>query len=228
MSTLKKHKVVMLPTEKASDLCLYTPQTHDVSNNILNYGNYNQRLYGLDKKPLYQHLYILSDEEIKIGDWGIGHAKGINGIGTGYYVFKHDNSNIAKVNALAEGSKKIIATTDTSLWEHDDTVPYPKTKPALPQPSQAFIEKYVEEYNKGNIITKVIVEYESVEYCRPMPMVHQKYYISKVKINPKDNTITIKKVKDSWSREEVIDLLTRYNKRCQAPMVDTKWISENL
>jgi len=219
MSTLKKHKVVMLPTNEKASTIWKTTSGQLIHTHVS--GEYKEKY-----QP--QHLYILSDEEIKIGDWGIGHAKGINGIGTGYYVFKHDNSNIAKVNALAEGSKKIIATTDTSLWEHDDTVPYPKTKPALPQPSQAFIEKYVEEYNKGNIITKVIVEYESVEYCRPMPMVHQKYYISKVKINPKDNTITIKKVKDSWSREEVIDLLTRYNKRCQAPMVDTKWISENL
>ena len=224
MSTLKKHKVVMLPTEKASDLCLYTPQTHDVSNNILNYGNYNQRLYGLDKKPLYQHLYILSDEEIKIGDWGIGHAKGINGIGTGYYVFKHDNSNIAKVNALAEGSKKIIATTDKSL--------------GLASPSTSFIEKFVEEYNKDNVITDVMVEYEEnliVTQTKPIiqhqgskPVVVPHKIETQLKINPKDNTITIKKVKDSWSREEVIDLLTRYNKRCQAPMVDTKWISENL
>jgi hypothetical protein len=25
----------------------------------------------------------------------------------------------------------------------------------LPQPSQSFIEKFVEEYNKGNVITEV-------------------------------------------------------------------------
>jgi hypothetical protein len=29
----------------------------------------------------------------------------------------------------------------------------------------------------------------------------------KLKINPKDNTITIKKVKDSWNRVELINLL---------------------
>jgi hypothetical protein len=158
------------------------------------------------KNRNWYHLYITTDEEIKEGDW--------------YYwsvtntIQKAIKDSLGRLPKIEDGSKKIIATTDKSL--------------GLASPSTSFIEKFVEEYNKGNIITKVIVEYESVEYCRPMPMVHQKYYISKVKINPKDNTITIKKVKDSWSREEVIDLLTRYNKRCQAPMVDTKWISENL
>lgn len=219
----KTFKVVMLTTEKESNLCLYTSETHDVKKNVLNNNNHNQRLYGLNKKPLYQHLYIISDEEIKIGDWGIGHAKGINGIGTGYYVFKHDNSNIAKVNALAEGSKKIIATTDKSL--------------GLASPSTSFIEKFVEEYNKDNVITDVMVEYEELARAVGKPLekldsgvddFDKKIIGHKLKINPKDNTITIKKVKDSWSREEVIDLLTRYNKRCQAPMVDTKWISENL
>lgn len=213
MSTLKKHKVVMLPTnEKATIIGKYK----DVDKLVFNTPKDIPR--GEQK-----HLYIISDEEIKEGDWGIGHAKGINGIGTGYYVFKHDNSNIAKVNALAEGSKKIIATTDKSL--------------GLASPSTSFIEKFVEEYNKDNVITDVMVEYEELARAVGKPLekldsgvddFDKKIIGHKLKINPKDNTITIKKVKDSWSREEVIDLLTRYNKRCQAPMVDTKWISENL
>lgn len=208
-----KCKVVMLPTEKASSIHL----------NPKKLVKWHMDITPTNKDCVNQHLYILSDEEIKEGDWGIGHAKGINGIGTGYYVFKHDNSNIAKVNALAEGSKKIIATTDKSL--------------GLASPSTSFIEKFVEEYNKDNVITDVMVEYEELARAVGKPLekldsgvddFDKKIIGHKLKINPKDNTITIKKVKDSWSREEVIDLLTRYNKRCQAPMVDTKWISENL
>ncbi len=214
MSTLKKHKVVMLPTNEKASTIWKTTSGQLIHTHVS--GEYKEKY-----QP--QHLYILSDEEIKIGDWGIGHAKGINGIGTGYYVFKHDNSNIAKVNALAEGSKKIIATTDKSL--------------GLASPSTSFIEKFVEEYNKDNVITDVMVEYEELARAVGKPLekldsgvddFDKKIIGHKLKINPKDNTITIKKVKDSWSREEVIDLLTRYNKRCQAPMVDTKWISENL
>ena len=46
-----------------------------------------------------------------------------------------------------ELAKKIIATTtDSSL--------------VLPQPSKQFIQKYVEEYNKGREIKEVLVEYE--------------------------------------------------------------------
>lgn len=62
---------------------------------------------------------------------------------------------------------------------------------------------------------------------------------TRLKINPKDNTITIKKVKDSYSREEVIELLKLFNddfgklsligdfKHKDIPKIN-KWIEENL
>lgn len=53
------------------------------------------------------------------------------------------------------------------------------------------------------------------------------------KINPKDNTITIKKLKDSWNREEVIELFKKYKDYelgktnwHQGNLI--KWIEENL
>jgi hypothetical protein len=99
-------------------------------------------------KRTYQHLYILSDDEIKEGDWCL--FKQI--IGSEYKLckitYKFGNqltSLLENGNKQEEASqyyKKIIATTDESL--------------GLPQPSQSFIEKFVEEYNKGNVITEVI------------------------------------------------------------------------
>ena len=55
----------------------------------------------------------------------------------------------------------------------------------------------------------------------------------RLKINPKDNTITIKPIKDSWNREEVVSLIKDY--RNQLVPVNSllieetnKWIEQNL
>ena len=60
----------------------------------------------------------------------------------------------------------------------------------------------------------------------------------RLKINPKDNTITIKKVKDSYSREEVIEFGNKVKEYCKDGWKPDslhrvffewdKWIEENL
>ena len=117
--------------------------------------------------------------------------------------------------------REVLATTNTSLLidtyiNQGDTVKGDliikrgsdyttglKGRINLPQPSQQFIQKYIEEYNnKGNIITDVLVEYEEGKsYSGNEGLIIKEW----LKINPKDNTITIKKVKDSWTREEILD-----------------------
>jgi hypothetical protein len=141
MNTLKKCQVVMLSTnEKAKKGQL-----------VINEELPKDKLFiaWIDaQRSLGQHLYILSDDEIKEGDWCL--FKQI--IGSEYKLckitYKFGNqltSLLENGNKQEEASqyyKKIIATTDESL--------------GLPQPSQSFIEKFVEEYNKGNVITEVI------------------------------------------------------------------------
>lgn len=116
-----------------------------------------------------QHLYIISDDKIKEGDWCLSKLNEI-------VVFKGKNFNY----------KKIIATTDASL--------------DLPQPSQQFIEKYIKSYNKGVILSDVFVEsnesHDSLDF-------RDIYIPQSLKVNPKDNIITIKTVEDSYSREEL-------------------------
>ncbi len=188
----KKCKVVMLPTnEKANALWwsghkLYVKGPEDPSRGELN------------------HLYFLSDEEIKEGDWVYCLREGFEP------VLKQ------KVNPIGVNNdkmfKKIIATTDTSLGN-----PYSGDKDAeksslyelysLPQPSQSFIEKFVEEYNKGNVITEVMVEYEEILGDEGIIAFALGQTDKRLKVNPKDNTITIRKVKDSWNREEMLNLL---------------------
>ena len=134
------------------------------------------------------------------------------------------------------GYREVLATTDSSLWRPSHK--YASDVILLPQPSQQFIEKFIEEYNRGNVITDVLIEYELIsneEYFGNTinPDDDVPYFDERLKINSKDNTITIKKVKDSYSREEVIELLevipnffnNSINKQIE---LRTKWIEENL
>lgn len=173
-----------------------------------------------------QHLYILSDDEIKEGDWCI--ELGFNRI------FQVEKESLTK--DYIKNCKKIIATTNTSLGLSDvGKAGYfiDEFHPILPQPSQSFIEKYVTEYNKGNVITDVLVEYEAIGNWRHAAFVHTQD-IPKVS---KNNTITIKKVKDSWTRKEVIEFAEKYARMVQEKPIQLngykrihnhKWIEENL
>ncbi len=138
-----------------------------------------------------QHLYFTSDEAIREDDLCLD-------------IETNEILRASKMDTIPRNrgqiNKKIIASTDTSL--------------GLPQPSTAFIDKYITEYNKGNIIEMVMVEYFKIhvgwepdysfedEGIEGSKETYQ--FIPKVS---KDNTITISKVKDSWNREEVIELI---------------------
>jgi hypothetical protein len=179
-----------------------------------------------------QHLYILSDEEIEGGDWFVGFADG----SIKPFVMQADESTVEinnwQLNKKGYSSnKKIIATTDRSLKVFIHTtmaIDMDDCYESLPQPSQSFIEKFVDEYNKGNVITEVMVEYESIgAYANP------KYNSDyQLKINS-DNTINIINSKERWSREEVVEI---FNKMFSTDIIDAyvkkvdfdKWIEENL
>ena len=191
MEQFKRVQIILLETNNKSNIW-----SHKGRRLYYNQNNPND----VDDEIRY-NIYIISDDEIKEGDWYFD--------GTDF-IHKKSKHN----NTLVDGNKqakKIIATTDTSSinirqmtfmdeateWIYD-----------IPQPSQQFIEKYIEEYNNGNIITDIEVEYS------PSSITIQTYSEQQIndnlkaltlKINPKDNTITIKKLKDSWNREEVIE-----------------------
>ena len=180
----------------------------------------------------HQHLYIISDDKIKLFDCVYNNKKNI---------VEQINSKTQLIFVLEENKenqtfKKIIATTDTSLYIHQkETISLPERVFYLPQPSQQFIQKFVEEYNKGNIITDVLVEYELIsneEYFGNTvnPDDDVPYFDERLKINHKDNTITIKKVKDSYTKEEVENLIyTAMKDRCYTTIAEwKKWLEENL
>lgn len=163
-----------------------------------------------------QHLYILSDEEIKAGYLAMNMYNNTNTIfkitkvlADGYEGQKLNEPNI--FYGLSKTLKKIIATTDSSLKVFIDKayMNFGETE-CLPQPSQSFIEKYVEKYNKGEQITEVMVEYENEQFDTSIfggKSEKLDLPILKLKVNPKDNTITIKPVKENWDRSEVLRFL---------------------
>lgn len=115
MEKFKKTNVVMLPTTKESILCLSTFIGLSLTTQMLS----------IVPDFVNQHLYIISDDDIKEGDWVYKNDSNPK-------VFKWINTTNTNFNY-----KKIIATTDTSL--------------NLAQPSQEFIEKYIESYNEFSV-----------------------------------------------------------------------------
>lgn len=242
MEQFKPAKVIMLHSK-------YESKILKLENSLL-FNNITTKydVKSLDKNECFQHLYIISDDKIKDGDWfydslddRVSKAERVDE--NVYTIFCKDNCSRLKY------CKKIIATTDTSLII-GYTVDFNSKEIYLPQPSQQFIEKYIESYNKSEAIIDVLVEYETkcsgcgaypatdMTYCTyPVPDSHNRTLNTFIKINL-DNTITIKQMKNSWNREELQPLKDYYEHskqfvrsndyREQDVQKIFKWIEENL
>jgi len=234
MKQFKRAQVILLPTEQRSHIIL------DTRVNELQYHTLDKNNDDYQDKTIktFHHLYIISDDEIKEGEYGIGYAVGIRGVGAKHFVFKNEDK-VGKLQSICNGAKKIIATTDTALKttiQCNIGLGYIEMTESLPQPSQQFIQKYIESYNNGVIITEVLVEYEEGKTTYKI-LSGNPYYTTeyKLKVNPKDNTITIKKLKDSWNKEEVIEILKQFNDRHNTfffgkdkETLVNNWIEQNL
>ncbi len=154
-----------------------------------------------------QHLYFLSDDKIEVGEW--------------CYDIKNNLLFQAKSNYDGMSFiKKIIATTNNlSTGTHFGF--------KLPQPSESFISKFCEEYNKDNIIEFVNTEYEEISDNKTNDFGKNICYHQKLKVD-KNNYITIKKVKDSWNREELISLLHKFRTETYLNLSTEEWIDKNL
>lgn len=132
MSPFKKAKVILLPTGFIARRNEIGLQAYKTNLRIINNTEEEDLIF------YQQHLYIISDDEIKKGDWVIEYQPKDN-LGELHQIH---NEYVLSPNI----QKKVIATTDTTL--------------ELPRLSQQFIEEYIEEYNKGQQITECLVEYE--------------------------------------------------------------------
>ena len=219
MNLKKKCKVVSLISWEKSNLRL------NLSNQILMNNN------EATSCP-YIHLYILSDENIKEGDW-CHHFPSDE-------IIKYPNGGFPTKHAM-----KVIASTDSSLtkgWVRDNDPQRLNpnyvditTMNGLPQPSPQFVEKFVEEYNKGNVIKEVNVDFifnTTNEDWSKTPVQLEGFYSPKV---DKNNFITITKIKESWNKDEIKELFNKFRKDFPLhrgiQIMDNdldSWINENL
>ena len=108
---------------------------------------------------------------------------------------------------------------------------------SLPQPSKQFIQQYIEEYNKGNFITEVEVEYEELNEPKTgtgkTNIAINKIFHNGLKINY-DNIINIKSIKESWNKKEVIELCRSAHLHGEQGALNLhyqtfkQWVEENL
>ncbi len=161
MDTLKRAQVIMLPTENKINGSIVKDIKEE--SKIL---HIKQKDYCEHEDFVAQHLYIISDDEIKEGDWCMSIDKNSKLHKPFQCISKQAFINPEFLNSIdAKDIKKIIATTDRSLKINTKWKVSGVFDDGLPQPSQQFIEKYIESYNKGEVITDVLVKYEDTSDC---------------------------------------------------------------
>lgn len=192
-----------------------------------------------------QHLYITNPkEEIKGGDWVIVDDRHMLKDDPIYLLDKVEKIKNGWIHCSGIGRtskfvKKIIATTNEDLGYGDEYGAFYQ----LPIPSNEFLKKYCE---LGGI-DEVLVEYELKRRCVKCKKEKIGYlcecgedsnyeYFEKLKV-ASDNTISINPVKESWSREEVIELFKKLQyemaqqiigNRGEDRIIPVDWIRENL
>jgi len=138
----KTYKVVMLPSNKPTmlefdeykQLWLNPELQHD--NNP-------------DTVQEYQHLYFISDEKIKIGDW----------------VYDKLNKTIHQVDSAYSyrGYPKIIATTNEDIWKSASSN-YSRENGVwgCDKIDESFVKDFHSAYNDDNPITEVELDYKNL------------------------------------------------------------------
>lgn len=216
----KTHKVVMLPTEKA-------PIKGDLLITLLGKLKVSEiDIIKATKEYKTQHLYILSDDEIKEGDWYLYFdLKGVS-----LFPMKFDDKNQPD-----DLDKKIVATTDNSLSLFKDltgkglhTIECGK----LPQLNESFIQAFIKAYNEGKPITEVDLEMVAT-IPNNLPKDTSGKTVSfdaiyALKTRP-DNTVIVHQSK-MYSRDEVIKLFGKFYKDHDIVSIVflNKWIKDNL
>ena len=186
----KRAKTILLSTDDKTNIEKFKDDTiHYISSQL------NNHLFWK-----YQHLYFITDDEIKENDWYI------NSINT-LSKAKLSNLEVSRKNCF-----KIIASTDKSL--------------NLPKPSQSFIKKYCE---KGGI-DEVLIELNTCKICNYPTLLNgcDDECIPQIKVD-KNNEITIKAIKDSFSKD---DLENAYFHGCKHTVEKNpdfnKWFNNNF
>lgn len=230
---IKKVKVVMLSTEKASKLLLLDNiLSYCKSIKIEKYISNNKE----EEQALPQHLYLVSDEEIKDNDHFMSAFYGYPLQNTKEWREKQKEL-LGKYPDLSDLKQhKIIATTDKSLKipinkhlirleeadERDETF-------LLPQIPESFIEAYVKANGE---INEVEVEYEQKRWGYYSKNINSESINHNVKeyLFLTDNNeviISLKEEDKLYNINDIKKLIELYNTTYIDGDINT-WIKENL
>ncbi len=189
----KKHQIIMLPSDRGrlpENGVVYI--THD--NVLINRSSENAKFIFKDCE--YQHLYIISDEEIKEGDW--------------FYIpnqmigFEHICNKFKDKKTLDSiYTKKIIATTNPELTFFPEEDYHGRIKKMLPKFPTDFIEKYVKEWNKGNVIKEVMLEYDKFDWTENSGSGAKCMSEYQIKLNS-NNTVIIHPIEEKEYTKEIV------------------------
>jgi hypothetical protein len=134
------------------------------------------------------HIYLLSKEIPKKGDWIIRE--------------NHQRPVLMGDDLTLKGDNKIIATSNNDLRidvnEGDELEPISLRLPNIPID---FIQSFTDSYNKGNVITKVLVETSPKIYRHTSINCGEMYCELKLKDNSVITNIIEEKV---YTEEEII------------------------
>jgi len=207
----KKTQVVMLPTNKASTRDKMILKSH-ISGKLM----YEQIGITRNTTVETQHLYFLSDEDIKKGDWYVQ--------GTLKQATKELEGHILyKVVASTDKSLKLFSAMslnlETPIYNHP-----------FPQINEAFQRVWVDEYNAGTPIEWVNLEYNIVyenSHQSDENGSHQNRHLE-LKLRA-DNTVIVRTIKQLFTREE---MKAMYKATCERLTnsylsYDIEWFDKN-
>lgn len=218
-------KAVMLPTQKSNnvgDIVMRPSDRRLATINVLTVDDPNR------DEAINQHLYIISNDDIKSGDY--------------FICIKNECLQRADDNyeQTCDSDKKVIATTDRTLlknFNRGGDGGY-TLFPLIPE---SFTKVYINKHNDGEPIFEVDVEMEKYGYCgacRAVGMWHcanadtcgnaQELWRLKTR---EDGTIILRQSK-KYSREEIRKILINYSFAMGLnPIGGAKfdnWFAENL
>lgn len=191
----KKERIVRLPTEKG--VIRQGVKVNDTLNPPLILSTQAEKEWGVHGTE--QHLYLISDEESKEGDY-----------------FIDFEGNLGKEDSFEYPieRRKVIATTDDSLRNMgDEGIIDHVVGKDLPKISEDFIKVYVKAYNEGNPIEEVMVEY----CCQRCGVSNNKHkmgckdshlWVQVPKLRD-DNTVIISMIEESIPNREQVARLVR-------------------
>ena len=179
----KRVEIVMIPTDNSSNILTTKKGTLA----------WFKDKFKPDENYTGQHLYFISDEPIKKGDW----------MTNGKEIYYNEVQLDGYVNIW-----KIIATTDKSLSHIENSIQHINS---VARPSEAFLRKYC----KAGGISTVDVEYGAIPTQSDNPFTNPKGLHDfegaewGLKTNS-HNEITIHPIKNSWTENELFESMQYY------------------